>query len=299
MRSLNPRRMISSPLRKRRKSRKRGRKGSWAVALRRQAFRRPAVILASISISVFLATGTWLWASDRVSLMAHWAADCVIGLSADAGFYIDEVYLEGRTRTPREDVIRALKLYRGQPILALDLDGAREKLEALPWVRSADVARHLPRTLYIRLRERAPFAIWQRDGRLALIAANGDEISGVGIAAFGQLPLIVGVDVIERAAALVAMLAAEPVLAARVTAATRVGGRRWDVRLDGTVDVKLPEQDAQLAWSWLAAMEREHRLLDCDLVTLDLRLPDRLVVRLPELVTPEADGPADSPGHET
>ena len=108
-------------------------------------------------------------------------------------------------------------------------------------------------------------------------------------------------DRIEKAnqQALERMFAAEPVLAGRVTAATRVGGRRWDVRLDGAIDVKLPEQDAQLAWAWLAAMEREHQLLDRDLAILDLRLPDRLVVRLPEADDPEADAPADLPGHET
>ncbi len=297
MRSLSPRRLIPGSLRGRRKARKRGRKGRWIAAARRHAFRRSTMV--SVSIAVFLGIGAWLWTSDRVSGAAKWATDRAIMLSAEAGFYIDEVYLEGRTRTPRDDVIGILDLHRGQSILAFDLATAREELEALPWVRSADVARQLPRTLYIRLHERAPFAIWQRDGRLSLIAGDGDEIPGVSLAAFGHLPLIVGADAIERATALVEMLAAEPVLAGRVTAATRVGGRRWDVRLDGAIDVKLPEQDAQLAWAWLAAMEREHQLLDRDLAILDLRLPDRLVVRLPEADDPEADAPADLPGHET
>lgn len=299
MRSLSLHRLMPRSLRKRRKSRKRGREGRWIVAWRQHALCHPTTILASIALSVFLVAGVWLWTSDRVPRVAQWTANRAIALSAEAGFYIDEVYLEGRTRTPREDVINLLDLDRGQPILAFDLAAAREMLEALPWVRSADVARHLPRTIYIRLREREPFAIWQSGGRLSLIAGDGDEIPGVGIAAYGHLPLIVGANAIEWATALVEMLAAEPALAGRVTAATRVGGRRWDVRLDGVIDVKLPEQDAQLAWAWLATMEREHRLLDRDLVTLDLRLPDRLVVRMPEIATPKADAPADSPGHDT
>ena len=89
------------------------------------------------------------------------------------------------------------------------------------------------------------------------------------------------------------MLAVEPDLAPRVRAAVWVGDRRWNLRFDNGVDVKLPADSPQAAWSLLARLEREQRLLARDITIIDMRLPDRLVVRL---------GPAAElrqPGNET
>ena len=70
---------------------------------------------------------------------------------------------------------------------------------------------------------------------------------------------------------------------ARVAAAVRVGGRRWTLHLDNGIDVELPEEKLQEAWAQLAQLERTNRLLARDVQVVDMRLPDRLVVR----VTPE------------
>src|SRR5260370_6854473 len=75
------------------------------------------------------------------------------------------------------------------------------------------------------------------------------------------------------------MLASEPELASRVTAAIRVGGRRWNLRIDDVIDVLLPEEGAETAWSRLAELERASALLKRDLQAVDLRLPDRLGLR--------------------
>ncbi|MCH7555160.1 MAG: cell division protein FtsQ, partial [Proteobacteria bacterium] len=56
-------------------------------------------------------------------------------------------------------------------------------------------------------------------------------------------------------------------------------GRRWNLRLDNGVDVELPEAGINAAWRRLADIERRHRLLSRDITAIDLRLPDRLVVR--------------------
>src|SRR3546814_4370216 len=78
----------------------------------------------------------------------------------------------------------------------------------------------------------------------------------------------------------------EPSLRERVTAAVRVGGRRWNIQIEGRIDVRLPEADAAAAWAQLARIERQQDLLSRDVIVIDLRLPDRLVVR-----TDPAEGP--------
>ena len=75
------------------------------------------------------------------------------------------------------------------------------------------------------------------------------------------------------------MLARQPELQSVVTAAVRVSDRRWNLRLNGGIDVQLPEDSAAEAWDQLARMQREHQLLQKDVVLIDLRLPDRMIVR--------------------
>ncbi|MBT5415334.1 MAG: FtsQ-type POTRA domain-containing protein [Rhodospirillaceae bacterium] len=281
---------------------KRRAKGRRKIAGMR-ALVRPA--LWALPPFAAVAGAAWFWFAGPLPAILAQAWDGAIATTADAGFYIGEVYLEGREHTPRAAIVKELNLDRGAPILAFSPDDARRKLEALGWVQEATVSRHLPDTIRIRLVERVPFAIWQRDGDFVLIDSKGDEIAGARVDRHVDLPLIVGADAAHHATELVTMLSAEPDLAARVTAAVRIGGRRWDLRLDGAVVVKLPETDAGAAWSRLAAMDRESALLARNVLGIDLRLPDRLIVRVPENVAPkretvpEGGGTATTVAHET
>lgn len=199
--------------------------------------------------------------------------------TAHIGLRIDEVLVEGRARTDAEEILTRLGLAIGQPILAVDPAAARAALEALPWVRAASVERQLPDTLYIRLTERAPLALWQEQGVIQVIDGDGAVIPGIEPRRFAHLPLVVGSDAPTHAAALIAVMNSEPDLRERVTAAVRVGGRRWNIQIEGRIDVRLPEADAAAAWAQLARIERQQGLLSRDVLVIDLRLPDRLVVR--------------------
>jgi cell division protein FtsQ len=104
---------------------------------------------------------------------------------------------------------------------------------------------------------------------------------------------VVGGDAAVRAGDLMDMLANQPVLFARVRAAVRVGGRRWDVYLDNDVTVRLPENDAPAAWRRLARINDTYGIIDRDVLSIDLRLPDRLAVRLNPDAAPLTDIPAE------
>lgn len=199
--------------------------------------------------------------------------------SAVVGLSVAEVQIEGQQRVPAEDVLTALGTQRGEPILAVDLGAARARLEKLPWVDSAVVERRLPHLLHVRLAERQPRAIWQKDGRFLVVDAKGAVIFEDAKGAYGSLPVVIGDDAPANADALLVMLASEPTLAKRVTAATRVGGRRWTLRIDNAIDVKLPEEDAAEAWSRLAQLDRNQQILSRELAAIDLRMPDRLIVQ--------------------
>lgn len=244
-----------------------------------------------------IATIGWLWHSGWIDRQVARAVAAVYQVTADAGFAVDDVQVEGRNRTKKAAILRALAVGRGSPILAVDPDVARDRLEALPWVRQASVERRLPRLIYVRLAEREPMAIWQLNGKLSVIDRNGTVIPGAEVKRFASLPLVVGEAAATKAAALLEMLRQEPGLQSLVVAAVRVGTRRWNIRLEGGVEVRLPETDPAEAWRQFAELEREHGLLERDVVAIDLRLPGRLVVRTAPGARPK--GGVSKAGHNT
>jgi len=208
------------------------------------------------------------------------AADKLVQDTGLLGMTVSDIRVEGRATTDRETILAALGAGPGTPILSVDPTRAKDQLEALPWVRSAVIERHLPGTLYVRLVDRKPLALWQHGGKIELIDHGGEVIPVVRLDQFAKLLMVVGEGAARHAAELLQMLASEPELAARVTAAIRVGDRRWNLRIDNAIDVLLPAHEEANAWSQLARLERSSAILKRDLQTIDLRLPDRLVLRV-------------------
>jgi len=216
------------------------------------------------------------------------ATDRFIVATGALGLVVNEIEVQGRETTDIGTVMAALSAARGTPILGVSPSRAKEQLETLPWVRSATIERRLPGTLFVRLAERHPLAVWQHGGIQQLIDREGAVIPVDDLSRFAHLPTVVGDDAAPYAAALIDMLTNQPELAPRVTAAVRVGGRRWNLRIDDAIDVMLPEENAESAWSRLAELERTSLLLKRDVQTVDLRLPDRLVLRVNTPSAPQA-----------
>jgi len=248
--------------------------------------RHPRALL--IAIAGVILTGLYgavqLRGFPRGQAMMKRAADTMMEASGLLGLMVSEIEVEGRETTDRETILAALAAGPGTPILAVSPARAKEELEALPWVHSAVVERRLPGTLYVRMIERKPLALWQHRGRIELIDRDGGVIPVTRLDQFAKLPMVVGDGAATHAAEFIDMLASEPDLAARTTAAIRVGDRRWDLRIDNAIEVLLPAEDTAGAWSRLASLERSNAILKREVQTIDMRLPDRLVLR----VTPEA-----------
>ena len=191
-------------------------------------------------------------------------------LTADMGFRVQDLTLEGRQFTSSAAIMQALGLKAGDPILAFNAGDARIALEQLPQIASAEVERRLPGTVSVRLVERPPMAIWQCAQKMMLIDRDG-IVLGDQLAQYSTLPMVVGENAAKPAAAILDMVAAEPALAKRVTAYIRVGDRRWDLRLDNNVELKLPETDTAAALHRIAALEAQHGLFERDVQAVDLR----------------------------
>lgn len=231
------------------------------------------------------------WLPER---LAH-AGDGAMGWTAEAGLSLQTIEVRGRGETRQADILGAINAARGAPLLALDIDAMRERLTALPWIVSAEIERHYPDRLLVTVKEAEPLALWQRNQKLFLVSRTGKVIETADITKYAKLLVIVGDKAPERAEALFDLLAEQPELKNRVTAAVYVGKRRWNLRFDNGLDVKLPEESPEYAWRRLAQLQRQYGILDKDVSIIDLRLPDQVVFR--QAHPPAAEG-EDAPAGE-
>lgn len=156
------------------------------------------------------------------------------------------VVVTGNEQMATGDLQALLQGLQGQPLLTVDLDQWRGRLEQSPWVGHAALRRVLPDLIEVRVTERRPLAIGRVGPRLVLVDASGAVIDEFGPRyEMFDLPIIDGL--VQRSgpadagpptppAALVAgllgELAAEPALLARLSQVEVVDAETLVVWLD-------------------------------------------------------------------
>lgn len=208
------------------------------------------------------------------------AAKVVRTIASVPGFTIGKVQIEGAKPDARAAILKAVGASAGDPILWLDTHKAKLRVEELPSIKSATILRLLPDVIRVQVEERAPYAIWQSEGDLWLIDDEGVVISALKPSSHVNLPLVVGEGANVGARTFLTMLDDYPGLRLQMRAAVRVGDRRWNIRLMNGVDIRLPDDGVAAALRELAALEREHGLFARDIAAIDLRLKDRITIRL-------------------
>ena len=206
-----------------------------------------------------------------------------------AGFNITGVALAGAKHLSREDILAAAGITGHSSTLFLDAADARARLKTNPWIADATVQKLYPDRVQITIVEREPFALWQKDGRIGVIADDGTVLDPSMSPRFADLPLFVGAGAGVRAKEFGALLDRYPDLRNNLRASVLVAERRWNLRLKNGIDVRLPEFEVEHALDQLAALDRDKKLLSRDIASVDLRLPDRVTVRLSDAAAQARD----------
>ena len=201
----------------------------------------------------------------------------IVGLNHMDRRLIDEVVTDELKRAA--DEAGAAKA----PQALVDVVGIRQRLLRFGWVKDARVSRRLPDTLVIDIVERNPAALWQSSGRLALIDAEGVVLDRVPVDKMPDLPLLIGPGANSQEQQLDRLLADVPTLKPQLASATWVGGRRWDLNFQSGETVALPEGEAAArgALTRFAKLDKSSGLLGRGIVRFDLRVPGKMIVRLP------------------
>ncbi len=207
-------------------------------------------------------------------------SDARNALANSAGFRITSVVINGRKQLSQDEILATGGVNGRSSLLFLDAEGVRGRLKANPWIADATVLKLYPGELLIEITERKAFALWQEAGRLSVIADDGAVLEPYVSRRFLSLPLVVGKSADTHARDFLALLARYPQVQSVTKAAIFVGERRWNLRLKDGLDVRLPEQDVGNALAALSKLDKEDKLFSRDIVAVDMRLPDRLVVQL-------------------
>jgi cell division protein FtsQ len=249
--------------------------------------RLPARWAAGITGGVMiLGVGLILFTGDRLHEASQALGQGVAGELAGAGFKLQALHVEGATSIAQADIVRASGLYRDAPILGLDLDAIRKRVEQVGWVKSARVVRLLPDTLVIAVAQRPTVAVWQNRGRLHVVDDHGVIIPEADPARFADLPLVVGEGANTSAAAILEELRRYPRVTERMEALVRVDDRRWDIRMKDGGLIALPAVDEDSALVQLDQLDQTRRILDLGFSRIDLRDPELVAVRRRDATSP-------------
>lgn len=238
-------------------------------------------VVATLAI-LFGSAGFGIVKGGHVDEFTSALSDTRNALANAAGFRITAVGINGRKQLSQDEVLAIGGVNGRSSLLFLDADTVRNRLKANPWIADATILKLYPGRLQIDIVERTAFALWQQDGRLAVIAADGAVLEPYVSRRFLSLPLVVGKGAETHAQDFLALLDRYPQVRSVTKAAIYVGERRWNLRLKDGLDVRLPENDVGNALAALSKLDKEEKLFSRDIVAVDMRLPDRLVVQLSE-----------------
>ncbi len=241
-------------------------------------------VAALFGVCVLLLSIFYIEKSDLESLSDQ-AGKFFVLSTARAGFVVSNVLVIGHRNVPEHVIFGALAIRPGTPLASVDLSAARARVEALAWIRSAELRRRLPDQLQLRIYEREPVALWQRGSDFVLIDELGQTFLEASIGPFSHLPVLVGFGAPAAYSELRQLLMGRPDFEPFLVSASWVGGRRWNLELGNGLTVYLPEQNVAEAWGLLVDEINTSNVLARDLIVMDFRQPGRIVVGVhPEAV---------------
>ncbi|MGL4242994.1 MAG: cell division protein FtsQ/DivIB, partial [Beijerinckiaceae bacterium] len=190
-----------------------------------------------------------------------------------AGFPVRVVDISGTKELSKEEVLAASGLGPAHSLLFSDLGEVRARVKALPLVAEATVRKLYPDRVNITIVEREPFALWQHEGVVKVVSVDGTVIDSLSDQRYLRLPHVVGPGAQLRVKEYNEILEGVPEFRAQVRAGVLVSERRWTLKLQNGIDVKLPEQGHIEALRRLARLDRDSQVLSKDILAVDLRAP--------------------------
>lgn len=195
-------------------------------------------------------------------------------------FMVKLMAIDGASDVVATDIRQSLPLEFPMTAFDLDLEQMRAGIAKMDIVATVDV---LVRSgvLQINVVERTPAVVWRSYEGVVLLDVDGHRVMPVANRALHpDLPLIAGLGADKHIAQALDILTASGPMAARVRGIERMGERRWDLVLDRSQRILLPEQNPIAALERVIALSKAQDMLARDLTIIDMRNGHRPTIRI-------------------
>jgi len=240
---------------------------------------RIMIIRIFAALALALALGAGFGARGGIMQTGAALGDVLAGRFAQAGFGIREIAITGQVMARESDIVAALGIDKTTNSFNFDVKAARRRIVDLPAIADAKIRKIYPSRLLVTVSEVIPVARWRINGVTFVIDGAGNKIADAA-AADEDLPLVIGEGAANNAQAMIEALDAYPDLTRGLVAMSRIGERRWDLIYKTGLRIQLPEKGLGQALVQLQNAQNRDRLLERDLVLIDMRVAGQMALRL-------------------
>lgn len=196
------------------------------------------------------------------------------------GFNLKEILIEGHDRLKSSEILNDLKLVQKNPLFSFSLTKIQEDALKNPWIRSIAIQRQLPSTLYFRVVERRPIALWKDEKNTTyMVDDEGDLIHATIPIEYQLLPTIIGQNAHKQTPKIIKIIQDFSVISSRLTGLAFVGERRWDLILDKKLHIQLPEEKTKEALAKLEKLQIDHKIFEKNILKIDLRVAHKTIIK--------------------
>lgn len=220
------------------------------------------------------------WMGGSLSKVEIRFANAVDGVARTVGLSVDSVSVVGVEGELADTVRLAAMVEPGENMFRADPHLIKRRVEATKRVVNVSVYRLWPDQIQIYAYPAEPVALWSNGKSWIVVDSLGREMTGLPAERYASLPKLNGEGGAKAAPSLTRALAKAPALSSRLQLATRINDRRWNLVLDNGAVVRLPvDSKIDNSLQRLTALHTAERLLDQSVISIDMRVADRVFIK--------------------
>ena len=196
-------------------------------------------------------------------------------------FQIKNVIIEGSEKSNISEIKNNVTEFKGN-LIGLNFNSIKEIVESSEWVKRASIKKVLPSTLKINVTENDPYAIYFQEGKSFLIDLDGSIITEINLNNYeDDLLFVRGENSPELLEQLIRDISIVfPKLTQTLEEVEFIEKRRWNLKLNNKLLVKLPDENIQQSLKNLKQLFEEQEVMESNIIEIDLRIQGRAALKV-------------------
>ncbi len=196
-------------------------------------------------------------------------------------FQIKHVIIEGVKKSNKSEIENNVTDFTDN-LIGLNFNSIKEIVESSEWVKRASIRKILPSTLIINVIENDPYAIYLQEGKSFLIDIDGTIITEINLDNYeNELLFVKGENSPELLEQLIRDISIVfPNLIQNLDELEFIEKRRWNLKLNNKLLVKLPDENIQHSLKNLKQLFKDQEVMQSNIIEIDLRIQGRAAIKV-------------------